>query len=217
MPKEVVDAKEVQGAIGAIVDYPVELEEIPKKILAQEPNKKAATPNNQARNEMILSFYLMWLSVDTIQKTINAKAIESGWEPILDVDNMYRLISKESKKRVPEWNLKEHLEWLRQAAYARQEILIEKAAVFVSKMDSNKMKPFEYMTNIEKLFQMMQQAVENRNWNESRMNPLVAINNNFTQLNTFEDNKQQAIVLGMSDPALTALKNKLESKFGVKD
>lgn len=94
-------------------------------------------------------------------------------------------------------------------------MLIEKASVYINNKTKKDWKPFEYISSVKNLYEMRQQLIENRNWNDSRANPLIQINEN-SQLNIYNETRQ-LVVNDNSNPTLERLKNRLMSKFEPKD
>lgn len=65
-------------------------------------------------------------------------------------------------------------------------------AIYISKRAESSWKPFEKMAAMETVARVRQQMMENRNWNASRMNPLIALTQS-TQLNIFEEGSQNLV------------------------
>ena len=64
---------------------------------------------------------------------------------------------------------------------------------------------------------MRQQMIENKNWNDSRKNINANVTNITNQLNVFVDNSKKIALGQVDNPALEALKSKLEEKFKQKN
>lgn len=102
------------------------------------------------------------------------------------------------------------MEGLKEAQFMVMQNMIEKAQRYLIEKKKD-WKPFEYMQTIETIFRMSQQMVENRNWNASRMNPLVQINQANTQLNLYQQNNMALIEEPSS--AMQTLRQKLKDEF----
>lgn len=170
---------------------------IPQKVLAE-------------RNEYIVGLWLMGLSSATIHRSANAQAAVRGWSVIEHERSIKRIITDYYNAQRPSTkDAKAYQEGLKEATFAAQERLVEKMAIYVSKRPESSWKPFEYMAAMETIARVRQQLVENRNWNASRMNPLIALTQS-TQLNVFEEGSQGIVT--EPSPALKRITAYLREK-----
>lgn len=167
----------------------------------------------QERNEFIVSLYLMWLSTSSILKNTLAQWGIRWWYVPKDEWKIKRIISDYFRTQSP-WVKDKQLfsDWLKEAAFARQEKLVEKVSDYVRKKKETDWKPFEMVSAHSELFRMMQQLVENRNWNASRANPMLLQINQSNQLNVYESNSEVLVDWTMS-PALWRIKAYLEQSL----
>jgi hypothetical protein len=130
------------------------------------------------RNEFIIGMFLLWVSRSSIYNNTNNKA-SVGWRYPLKMEVIKKIVTKHfsrpSKTMLEEQ--KENLA-LKDAQFEVMQWVIERASKWARAKKDEQRKPFEFITTREKIFQMHQLMVENRNWNMSRMNPAISINNN---------------------------------------
>lgn len=164
------------------------------------------------RNEYIIGLYVMGLSAKTILNQVNKAAIEKWWGILDDDWSIRKIVSKYFKDKIPDWNARvAYFEWLKEASYSQQENLIEKMALHIR--NKSNWKEFEYQDALEKLFKMQQSLIENRNWNDSRANPLINISNTTNQLNVFTEWKSLVDGSPQANQVIGRLLGKLGQKF----
>lgn len=145
------------------------------------------------RNEYIVGLSLMGLSSGTILRSSNTQAKIKGWWEIEHERSIKRIITEYYNAQKPSTkDAKAYQDGQKEASFAAQEKLIESMAVYISKRAESSWKPFEKMAAMETVARVRQQMMENRNWNASRMNPLIALTQS-TQLNVFEEGSQTII------------------------
>ena len=180
-----------------------ELAENKNNLPVQTSDKKGATElvdktRKEDRNEYIISLYLMGYSPKTILTQVNKLAETRNWGTLSLINSIRRILYKYADENKINTTIQDSSE--RFLAIDRLNNIVERFARYISKreteankkIDDKKVnkdaqwKPFEYSDALEKLFKMQQQIVENMNWNASRANPLIAIQNNFSQLSIFD-------------------------------
>lgn len=174
--------------------------------------------NKKPRAEHIISLHLMWISVKTILEQVNKIASVKWWWKLDSETAVKWIIARhfQNYEKPVDLEMNEHLEGIKQWMYAQQENIIEKASVFVADK-KKKWTPFEYMWALKELYAMRQQMIENRNWNDSRKNIHAGEVNITNQLNVFVDNSRKIAFWQVENPALDALKAKLDNKFNKKN
>lgn len=177
------------------------------------------------KRKFICDLYVMWMSAETIFDQCKIKAKVEGWIPYSNIQTVKAVISEEFKERneLQNQEVDEHIEGLKQAMFAQQEKLIEKASLYISekaplkdkdwKITRDAWKPFEYISALKETFLMRQQMIENRNFNDSKKNINAWVVNITNQLNVFVDNSKKIAFWQVDNPALTSLKARLEEKF----
>ena len=181
-------------------------------------NLRGTDASTRAKIEHVISLHLMWISTKSILTQVNKLAIVKWWTPYKNEGWIKSIIVNHFKNHNKPSNLEldEHLEWLKQWMFAQQEHIIEKASLFVA--DSNKKwTPFEYIWALKELYAMRQQMIENKNWNDSRKNMNANVTNITNQLNVFVDNSKKIAFWQVENPALEALKDKLDQRFKQKN
>ncbi len=123
----------------------------------------------QERKEFIIAACLAGLTKESILRQVNLLSDEKQWGKLGSVRSIERAIAghfnEENRMSLPE--LQSYQAGLREAAFAQQELLIEKAVLHLYK--TKEFQPFEYMQEILGIFRMMQRLVENRGWNYSKL------------------------------------------------
>lgn len=153
------------------------------------------------RNDWIIGLYMMGLSTKSIKKSLDNIRHKRGWPAVTSSMQILRIISKHYQDNRPAVeDLTEYKEGLKEAAFDQQELLIEKAVMYMQRRDDKSWKPFEFMSALKQLYDMRQQLIENQNWNASRANPMFAIHNESTQVMVFGRNEE--ILLKKEDKAL---------------
>jgi hypothetical protein len=147
------------------------------------------------RNLRIIELYQMGLMPETIRKHINSQERSRRWGMIAKAGSVARIVSEYYRSQHPPiQERKAYDEGLREAMFSSMELLIEKASLYMAKRNQrDDWKPFEYMAAMEVLSRMMQAMVDNRNWNASKMNPRIAIQQNINHLAVFDKNAQAVI------------------------
>ena len=201
------------------LDKVEELSKDPAMQFINEAWTLAVTRNKVAeRRKFIIDLSLMWISATTILKQVNKLTPVKWWWTVANETAIQNTISNEFKdyQNSNSWELEEHLEGLKQNAFAKQEYLIEKASLHISEKNKN-WKPFEYIAAIKETFLMNQQMIENKNWNDSKKNINAISNNTTNQLNIFVDNSKKIAFWQVENPVLNNLLSMLESKFQQKN
>lgn len=130
------------------------------------------------RNEYVVGLFMLGLSWTSILKNVNHNCASKGRYPV-KMDTVRRIVRKHYEK--PELSVIEQRkenDALMEAQFERMQWVIEKAMKFANNKKDKDWKAFEFITTWEKIFQMSQTMVENRNWNASRANPMISIQNN---------------------------------------
>ena len=96
----------------------------------------------------------------------------------------------------------------------QQEKFLEKIVLTYNRLEKeSKFKNnFEMIQMADLISRMRQQLIENKNWNESRKNPLVVAESNTFEVNLFESSGEKMIINGQSD-AMRCVLAQLRSKF----
>lgn len=176
------------------------------------PKPGVPKPLLEERNEYIINLQLMGLSPSTIQRSVNTQARVKGWWEIENVRSIRRIIADYYNAQKPlAKDSKAFMDWMKEAAFAAQERMIEKLSVYISKKPESAWKPFEYWAIMDSLFRMKQQLIENRNWNASRMNPMISLTQS-NQINIYEDNSQTLLVDSDKSPALKRILAQLQNE-----
>lgn len=189
---EVQEATEVVDPNGNVIVLPPKLPGVPGPALGVTHDLI------RQRNERIVGLYMSGMTPLTILKNINFEAATKGWGELKDARSIKRIISQHyAAQRPSAKEQREHDDGMRDAMFEQQERLLEKAMLYFQKRESdsrsNPWKPFEYFSAIDVIARIRQTLIENRNWNASRMNPLVLNQFNATQVNVFDRNAQDVI------------------------
>lgn len=145
---------------------------------------------NAVRNEFILRYYAMGMTTQTIHEMVKAKAKEKGWREASE-RWIRDIISSHYKKRRELFrgvDGKENEKAMQDAMLDQQEKFLEKLVINYNKNEKNGTfkNMFEQVQLADLIHRMRQQYIENRNWNESRKNPLVVAESNTFEVNLFE-------------------------------
>lgn len=123
----------------------------------------------QERKDFIVALCLAGMTKHTILEQVNMLSDQKQWGQLGSIRSIERTIAEHfsDNQRMSLEELRAYQHGLREAAFAQQEMLIEKAVLFrVRKKD---WLPFEYVDALYKTFKMMQQMIDNRGWNYSRL------------------------------------------------
>ena len=197
--KKIEDTPEVQEAITSLVESTGEKVFDPK----EEGSGKGPTPGvpvalMQKRNDYIIGLWMMGLAPSTIRQNVNKMHSSKGWGELAHERSIRRIISEHYQKMKPAVkDQRAYEEGLKEAVFDQQEKLAESIATKIR--DRNKKgsdyqwKAFEEIAAIGELGRLRQSMIENRNWNASRMNPLIGVQLNSVQINVFEQNRVKVI------------------------
>lgn len=153
------------------------------------------------RNNYIVSLYAMGLSIRSIMNSVEKIAEARGWSPLRLEKSVQHIISQHYNNRKPEVeDMYEFKQGLREATMDQQETMIEKAIMFMKDKKQDSWKPFEYMDAMDKIYKWRQQLIDNKNWNESKMNNTVNVYNESTQILVY--NRHDNVLRGKEDEAL---------------
>jgi triphosphoribosyl-dephospho-CoA synthetase len=96
---------------------------------------------------------------------------------------------------------------MQDATLEQQEKFLEKLIITYNKHEANKTfkNIFEQTQLADLIHRIRQQYIENKNWNESRKNPLVVAESNTFEVNLFESSGEKMIVNGQSQAMLQVL------------
>ena len=159
------------------------------------------------RNDYIVWLYGIWLSTQTIINNSNKRAEINGWGRIHTEKSIKRIISKYYNNQSPSTkNIKFHNEWMREATFAQQTLIMENMAIKIQ--NRKQWRPFEEIKAMEALYRMRQQMIENRNFNMSNRNYRMYT----TPAEAYETNKEKSKNT-FTSPALDKLKKRLAEKF----
>lgn len=170
------------------------------------------------RDEEVIRLFWIGMVHRTILQYINAKADANNWEKFWHESQVRRIVTKYYKKyQNTSWDVyaAEDEQALKEAYYLQQEKLVEDLLMFISEQKKNKkIKIFEYVQAMETVWRIRQQMIENRNWNDSRKNPLaVGINVN-NMVGVFENASGKMLVEWPSNSmrnVMAYLKDRFES------
>lgn len=181
-------------------------------------NANGTHASTKAKIEHVISLHLMGISIKSILVQVNKLSVVKWWSKYTGEQSIKSIISKHFKdyEKPVDLEIDEHLEWIKQSMYAQQEHIIEKASMYLADK-KKKWTPFEYMWALKETFAMRQQMIENKNWNDSRKNINAGITNVTNQLNVFVDNSKKIALWQVTNPALEALKGKLDERFKQKN
>lgn len=103
---------------------------------------------------------------------------------------------------------------MREASLEQQEKFLEKLILTYNKHEANKTfkSLFEQTQLADLIGRTRQQLIENRNWNDSRKNPLVQATSHAFEVNVFESSGEKMIVNGPSEGISRVLEH-LRKKF----
>lgn len=123
----------------------------------------------QERKEFIISLCLAGMTNDTILKQVNIMSDQMQWGQLHSIRSIERTIASHfnDDQRMSLEELRSYQAGLREAAFAQQAMLIEKAVLHVHR--KKEWVPFEYVSALYKIFKMMQMMVDNRGWNYSKL------------------------------------------------
>jgi len=143
----------------------------------------------ERRNNKILDWYTMGIWFRTILHNINLLEKKRWWW-ILQTEKSVRKIIADYYTSIRPWvdEANVYNDSMREAAYTAHEAVIERLArVVIDKpMDAWK-STFEYSIVLEKLIQAHQLKIDNRWWNQTRANPITALQQN-NQINIINQN-----------------------------
>lgn len=179
----------------------------------------ASTPKKalrELRNEHVIKWYGQGMTVRTITNMVNSHAIKKGWDEVSE-NQCHKIILDYFKKRREllrgvDW--KENEKAFQDAMLDQQEKFLEKIVLTYNRLEKEaKFKNlFEQIQMADLISRMRQQLIENKNWNESRKNPLVVAESNTFEVNLFESSGEKMIVNGQSD-AMKGVLAQLRAKF----
>lgn len=103
---------------------------------------------------------------------------------------------------------------MQDAMLDQQEKFLEKLIISYNRHEKNGTfkNMFDQTQLADLIHRMRQQYIENRNWNESRKNPLVVAESNTFEVNLFESSGEKMIVNGKSS-AMQSVLDHLRQKF----
>lgn len=196
--KQVEETPEVQEAIAELVESLGDEDTFAPKEGGVTVGRKAGVPLAlvEERNEYIIGLWMMGLSPATIRQNVNKMHGAKGWGELAHERSIRRIISEHYQKTKPSVkDQRQYEEGLKEAVFVQQEQLAEKMVTYVRDREkaipsnpSKEWKPFEFMAALGEIGRLRQSMIENRNWNASRMNPLIAVQNNSMQINVYEQN-----------------------------
>lgn len=172
--------------------------------------------SSKARNEFILKYFSMGITIRSIYEMLKTQQDEMGWTPITENWVRQVVIAHYKKRsmlmRGVDW--KDNEKAMKEAALEQQEKFLEKLILLFNKHERNKTfkNLFEQVQLADLIHRMRQQYIENRNWNDSRKNPLVVAESNQFEVNLFESSGQKMLVNGRSDAMANVLQH-LRAKF----
>lgn len=158
------------------------------------------------------------MTTSTIMNMVNSKAKAKGWLEIKE-DTVRAIISDHYKKRRELFrgvDGDENEKAMQDAMLDQQEKFLEKLVISYNESEKNGAfkNTFEKIQMADLIHRMRQQYIENRNWNESRKNPLVIENNNTFEVNLFQNSGNKMIMNGKSsgmEDVISALKARLHN------
>jgi hypothetical protein len=124
----------------------------------------------EERRNYAVSLKIAGLSIESIQKQVNAQAASKGWKEVTrrqitqDIADYYR---KNKSLTVQDYD---HLEQKREAHIDQIEKTIEKLSIHIARKKPNEWKPFEYAEALAQLHKMQMNLAEIQNWNYGRIN-----------------------------------------------
>jgi len=168
-----------------------------------------------ARNNYIVDLHAAGMTYNTIVSEIKRKAETKWWKPC-EERQVKKVILEHYKLRRAVFkgaDGSENDRILREAALAQQEQFLEKLIMVYNKHEKNNTfkNVFEQVQLADLISRSRQQLIENRNWNESRKNPLVVSESNTFEVNLYE-NSGNKMISGTSSAMQNVLEH-LRSKF----
>ena len=147
------------------------------------------------RNRRIVELTQMGLTPQTVLKHINSQAGAMGWGTITTIGTINRIVADFYINQTPPVReLRAHEQGLKEAMFNAIQRTIEKANLYIAKREAkNDWKPFEFMAAIETLARLQENLVNFKNWNASKMNPLIAVQQNNTYISVFDKNAEDVI------------------------
>jgi hypothetical protein len=123
----------------------------------------------QERKEFIISLCLAGMTKYTILEQVNMLSDLKKWGQLGSVRSIERTIAEHFNDNdgMSLQELRSYQAGLREAAFAQQEKLIERASLHL--LRKKNWFPFEYVDAIYKIAKMRQQMIDNRGWNYSRL------------------------------------------------
>lgn len=181
-------------------------------VVASAPKKAL----RELRNEHIIKWYGQGMTVRTITNMVNSHAPKKGWDEISE-NQCHKVILDYFKKRrelLKGVDGRDNEKAFQDAMLDQQEKFLEKIVLTYNRLEKeSKFKNlFEQIQMADLISRMRQQLIENKNWNESRKNPLVVAESNTFEVNLFESSGEKMIVNGQSD-AMKGVLAQLRSKF----
>lgn len=186
------------------------------EVVLPETARALVVDSTAIRNEFILKYYSMGMTTQTITEMIKAKAAEKGWKAV-EERTVRSVISNHYKKRRELFrgvDGKENEKAMQDAMLDQQEKFLEKLIISYNRHERDKTfkNMFDQIQMADLIHRMRQQYIENRNWNESRKNPLVVAESNTFEVNLFESSGEKMIVQGKSS-AMENVLDHLRRKF----
>lgn len=174
------------------------------------------TEKREKRNEFILKWHSMGITPRSITDMVAAQAKASQWEAISETSVKKVIIEHFKQRRMLMRGVegKENEKAMQEAMLEQQERFLERLIITYNKYERDKTfkSLFEQTQLADLINRIRQQIIENRNWNESRKNPLVVAESHSLEVNVFETSGEKAIVTGQSEAILSVLAH-LKKKF----
>lgn len=150
------------------------------------------------RNEYIIDLSVKGLGIRSIWKMVNAKSEENGWGVLKNEGSISVIISKyyKSDRRVK--NLSEQDEGEQIAHYEKMSKLLEDAVLRFAQ-ERKTMTSKDFFRAVEVIGRLQQDMADNRNWNASKRNPLIEINQTANFLQLEEKATNEAVSNGIDD------------------
>lgn len=123
----------------------------------------------QERKDFIVTLYLAGMTKQTILEQVNMISDLKQWGQLGSIRSIERTIAEHfnDNEVMSIEELRSYQAGLREAAFAQQENLIERASMHLLKKKD--WLPFEFVDAVYKIAKMRQQMIDNRGWNYSRL------------------------------------------------
>lgn len=174
----------------------------------------------EKRNEFILKYHSLGITPRSIMDMLKAQEKDTGWEAVSEVSIKKVIIEHFKQRRMLMRGVdgKDNEKAMQEAMLEQQERFLERLIITYNKHENNKTfkNLFEQTQLADLINRIRQQIIENRNWNESRKNPLVISESSVFEVNVFEASGEKMIVNGQS-PAILQVLSHLKAKFDNSD